>query len=146
MLLSCKGKQRLFIGILFSATTSSHSLQLCIEHGCLACKISNRSVKNDTILHIAYTHRRQMVRCFLCVCTLLARLCIHLVILLAAVGAYRTSIERGPLCQATSGYKINQHPHKGLEIPGLFIINTSWICQFLELDLCVCVVPLPDLL
>ena len=45
------------------------------------------------------------------------------------LGAYR-SIERGHCTnQAMSGYKINQHQDKGLEIPGPFLHKHSWICQ-----------------
>ena len=59
-----------------------------------------------------------------------------------AVGAYR-SIERGHCARvAMSGYKINQHQDKRLEIPAL-LINTVGFVKFsgIQLDLCVCAVP-----
>ena len=95
-----------------------------------------------------------MVRCFLCVRTLAvlhtlysdvcAYFGIHFTVMLAA-GAYR-SIERGHCASLQrKGYKINQHLAQGARNTGT-LHKHSWICQFSELDLCVCLPPWLDLL
>ena len=104
--------------------------------------------RNNTILQVVYTHRRRVVRCFLCVRTLAVLhtlysdvtvcayfSCIHFTVMLAA-GAYR-SIERGHCASLQRRVtRLTNTWCKGLEIPGLFI-NTvgfvsflNWICVF----------------
>ena len=64
---------------------------------------------------------------------------IHFTVMLAA-GAYR-SIERGHCASLQrKGYKINQHLVQGARNTGT-LHKHSWICQFSELDLCVCLPP-----
>ena len=80
-----------------------------------------------------------------CVCTLVTRLCTHF-LMLVAVGAYR-SIERAtvpghPGQATTQGYKINQHPHKGLEMPGLFINTVGFVSFLWTWTVFVCLRPL----
>ena len=63
--------------------------------------------------------------------------CIHFSLMLVAAGLI--AILNGDTVPASlprKGYKINQHPHKGLEIPGLFI-NTVGFVSFLKVDLSV---------